>query len=202
MIQVVLQPEPAGFNATVRAPGNHFLANNPAPSNREIKRAGADYWRLCLPQLRAAYREICAYSAVWIPYSTSVDHFQPRSRFHALAYEWSNFRLSDQKINHRKADNIGVQDPFEVQPGWFVIDFAAFYVRCGAGLQSSDEYRVRNTISLLQLNDDQLVEQRRRVVEEYARGAPLEDVERYYPFVASELRRQNLTDAIRASFGP
>ena len=181
MIQVIPQPEPPGFNATVRVPGNQFLAQNPAPSRRQIKRAGADYWRLCLPQLQATYGEICAYSAVWIPSSASVDHFQPRSPFHALAYEWSNFRLSDQKINHRKDDNIGVQDPFEVQPGWFVIDFATFYVRCGDGLQPNDESRVLYTISLLQLNDDQLVEQRRRVIEEYARGAPLEDVRAVLP---------------------
>jgi len=200
LIRVILQPEPAGFNATVRAPGNHFLAKKPAPSRRQIKRAGADYWRLCLPQLQAAYREICAYSAVWIPSSASVDHFQPRSRFYALAYEWSNFRLSDQKINRRKDDNIGVQDPFEVQPGWFVIDFAAFYVRCGDGLQPDDENRVLYTILLLQLNGDQLVEQRRKVVEEYARGAPLEDVERYYPFIALELKRQNLTETIKGLF--
>lgn len=202
MIRVILQPEPAGFDATVRVPGNQFLAQNPAASRRQIKRAGADYWRLCLPQLQAAYGEICAYSAVWIPSSASVDHFQPRSRFHALAYEWSNFRLSDQKINHRKDDHIGVQDPFEVQPGWFVIDFATFYVRCGDGLQPDDENRVLYTISLLQLNDDQLVEQRRKVVEEYGRGAPLEDVERYYPFIALELKRQNLTEAIKLRFQP
>ena len=166
LIRVILQPEPEGFDAAVRAPGNRFLDRNSAPSLREIKRAGADYWRRCRPELQAAYREICAYSAVWIPSSAaSVDHFQPRSRFHALAYEWSNFRLSDRKINLRKNDNTGVQDPFEVRPGWFVIDFATFYVRCGDGLQPDDENRVRHTISLLQLNDDQLVDQRCNVVE-------------------------------------
>jgi len=119
-----------------------------------------------------------------------------------LTYEWSNFRLSDQKINCRKADSIGVQDPFEIQPSWFVLDFATFYVKCNAGLPAGDRDRILNTISLLQLNDDQLVEQRRRTVEEYARGASLEDVERYYPFVALELRRQNLTETIKMSFRP
>jgi hypothetical protein len=55
---------------------------------------------------------------------------------------------------------------------------------------------------LLDLNDDELVEQRRRVVEEYARGAPLEYVEQFYPFVALELTRQNLTESIKAFFQP
>jgi hypothetical protein len=192
----------------VRRPGNRFLARNPTPTNSQITRARARYWTRCLPQLRAAYRDICAYSAVWIPgHSANVDHFQPRSRFHALTYEWNNFRLSDQKINSRKADHIGVQDPFEVQPGWFVLDFASCYVKCNAGLDAGVTKRISKTISLLQLNDDQLAGQRLRVVRQYAGGTPLEDVERYYPFVASELTRQNLTrqyltETFKASFGP
>jgi hypothetical protein len=106
-------------------------------------------------------------------------------------------------MNKRKDNCLGVQDPFLVQPGWFVIDFASFYVRCGTGLQPDDENRVLYTIQLLELNtDDEMVEQRRRVVEEYARGAPLADVERYYPFIAYELRRQNLTETIRLSLQP
>jgi len=203
LIRVAPQPEPSDFQARVRVPGQRFLRRHPAPTNREVKKARARYWSRCLPQLRAAYREICAYSATWIPHqNATVDHFQPRSRFPALAYEWGNFRLSDQKINSRKADNVGVQDPFEIQPGWFVLDFATFYVRSNVGLQAEDERRVVTTITLLRLNDDQLVEQRFAIVQEYARGTPIDYVERYYPFVALELRRQNLTEAIKASFGP
>ncbi len=123
-------------------------------------------------------------------------------RFPALAYEWGNFRLSDQKINVRKGDNTGVQDPFEVQLGWFVLDFATFYVRSNGGLPPEDENRVLYTISLLGLNDDQLVEQRFAIVKEYAQGTPIDYVERYYPFVALELRRQNLTETIKMSFRP
>lgn len=196
MIRVVEQPEPPSFEATVRTPGNRFLANNPARSGRQIARAGADYWRLCLPELQAAYRDICAYSAVWIPANcASVDHFRPKHPFHALTYEWSNFRLSDRKINSRKADHVGIQDPFDVQPGWFVLDFVASlcYVKCNAGLGAEVTQRVSNTILLLQLNDDELVNQRIEVLRQYARGAPLEYVERFYPFVAFELTRQHLT---------
>jgi len=187
----------------VRMPGNTFLAINPTPTNRQIRRAQADYWRRCLPQLKAAYREICAYSAVWIPARGSVDHFLPKSSNYALAYEWSNYRLADQIINQRKDNSLGVQDPFLVQPGWFVIDFDSFSIGCGAGLQPDDESRVRYTIELLKLNaDDELVEQRRTVVEQYARGMTLADVERYYPFIASELKRQNLTETIKLRFQP
>ena len=106
-------------------------------------------------------------------------------------------------MNQRKDNSLGVQDPFLVQPGWFVIDFDSFCIGCGAGLRAEDESRVRYTIQLLKLNaDDELVEQRRTVVEQYARGMALADVERYYPFVASELKRQNLTETIRLRFQP
>ncbi len=203
MIRVALQPEPANFEAGVRRPGQRFLRRNPTPTNDEVKKAGARYWKRCLPQLWRSYDEICAYSAVWIAsQSASVDHFQPRSRFPPLAYEWSNFRLSDQKINVRKGDKTGIQDPFDVRPGWFVLDFATFYVRSNGGLQPEDEDRVVFTISQLELNDDQLVEQRFAIVREYAQGTPIDYVERYYPFVALELKRQNLTETIRASFRP
>lgn len=145
------------------------------------------------------YRAICAYSGCWVPTQASVDHFLPKSVRPDLAYEWSNYRLCSDKINSYKADSTDVADPFHVLGGWFCLDFDTFYVKPGHGLRPSVSRLVRSTIRVLRLNnDDALVNLRFEVVEDYALGnLTFRFLERRYPFIAHELRRQGLIDSIR-----
>ncbi len=139
---------------------------------------------------------------MWVPLHSTVDHFEPKSLRPDLAYQWGNFRLADEKLNYYKADSTGLLDPFYIQPGWFLLDFTTFLVKAGTGLRPEVEVQVVNTISVLRLNEDSLVQFRFSIAKEYALGQlPLDFVERYYPFIAFELRRQNLTETIRGSFG-
>jgi hypothetical protein len=199
LIPVVVQQEPATFASSVRAPGARYLNANPSPTSQQFRKHA--YWKSCLSELRVVYNGVCAYSSIWVGIQASVDHFVPKSVRPDLAYEWSNYRLALDKINSYKADSIDVLDPFIVQPGWFVLDFATFYVVPGDGLAVVDEAAVERTIDVLRLNrDDALVQLRYSVVKEYADGdTTLNHLWRRYPFIASELIRQDRVDSIKGT---
>jgi hypothetical protein len=117
-----------------------------------------------------------------------------------LAYEWSNFRLAQERINNNKGDSTDVLDPFHVQAGWFALDRASFFVKPNAGLKPQVEHAVNNTIEVLQLNADTFVRLRYTVLREYSCGNwTMDFLERRYPFVASELKRQGLVESIKGT---
>lgn len=194
------KPEPDDFEVKVRAPGRAFLRHVPNPSTQQFNRNG--HWQKCLPQLYAAYGGVCAYSACWLPMESSVDHFVPKSVDKDLAYEWSNYRLSSLRLNSYKGERTDVLDPFLILKGWFVLNLTNFLVEANTGLEPQIETAVRNTIKALRLNrDDVLVNLRFRIVRDYAKNLmPFDFLSIYYPFIASELDRQNQKDAIKAAF--
>jgi len=200
MIPVALQPEPHDFEVTVRTPGRAFLRRNPRPTSDDFKKKR--FWQNCLPDLRQAYSEICAYSACWIYAEGTVDHFWPVSVKPELAYEWSNYRLALSKLNSYKGDKTDVLDPFHIQEGWFVLNFTNFYVEPNAGLETTVETAVKRTIEAFRLNeDDCLVRLRFSIVKDYAQGRiSLEYLVHRYPFIGKELERQNLTESIKTYF--
>jgi len=200
VIRISLQLEPSDFGARVRQPGQQFLKTNPNPTNKDFR--NKCYWTRCLGQLRSAYNCICAYSACWIPTQGSVDHFWPKSLRPDLAYEWSNFRLASEKLNNYKQESTSVVDPMTVQAGWFAIDFHSFYIVPGAGLSNRLKHLIRTTINTLRLNsDDSFVNLRFEITKDFAKGdVSFEYLKRRYPFIAAELERQSLSDAIKTTF--
>ncbi len=78
MIPVVPQPEPPAFRRTVADPGTRAIADFKAGVIEDLPAL----WRSCLEDLRAAYRDVCAYAAIYIDPVTgadSVEHFAPKS---------------------------------------------------------------------------------------------------------------------------
>ena len=196
MIQVTAAPEPSTFDAAVRRPGEKYLRRlgGVIPGNKQWKKHS--YWKNCLPDLKAAYNDVCAYTACWAPLSSSVDHFIPKSTNLSLAYEWTNFRLAADRVNQAK-DNALVLDPFTIQDGWFVLDIASSFVHSGPNLNASIDNAVAETIRILRLNDDAWVRLRFTAMRDYSRGAvTLDYLIEKYPFVAKELIRQDMTQRI------
>jgi hypothetical protein len=77
MIPVATQAEPINFTKQVRIPGQQFLSKVAKPTSLQWR--GKEYWQRALPDMRRAYKSICAYSGFWIPHSTgnhSIDHFK------------------------------------------------------------------------------------------------------------------------------
>lgn len=200
MIHVQAQPEPTDFDTKVRIPGNTFLASNLNPTNKQFKKHRE--WSNALDDLYAAYDGICAYSASWISLVQSqptVDHYLSKDKAPHLAYEWSNYRLCNPKMNGYKSNNEDVIDPFHIQDGWLVIDFATFLIDSSDELPDYTRNAVNDTITRLKLNDDDsLVQSRANVIRDYVKGAFTFDyLKRKYPFLAFELERQNLQEEIK-----
>ncbi len=199
MIPVEPQPEPENFDAEVRVPGNDFLSKRPAPSAKDFR--NRNYWRKIFSELYVAYGRVCAYSCHWIARDSgagTVDHFRPKSRHPNLAYEWSNYRLANLRYNNRKGNNEDVLDPFEIEIGWFVLDFPSVQVRPGSGLMRRRREQVQATIDRLHLNAEDVLETRLKYLRMYCKGrGSLDLLRELAPFIATELYRQNLSDRIR-----
>jgi hypothetical protein len=207
MIRVSLPPPPAHYLAQVRQPGLTFLAANPNPTSKEWARHR--YWQNIHGDLYAWHKGVCVYCASWTPHPrhravdhTSIDHFVPKSVNRALAYEWSNFRLVRSKLNNRKDNFQDVLDPITLQPGWFRLNFTTFLLEPDATLNANGRLQVAATIQRLQLNRDlAYVNERARVTYRYAAGKmTFVDIQRLYPFIASEMQAKNFDVSLKPRF--
>ena len=204
MIHIDMKPEPASFEELVRKPGNAFLALHPKPTQKQWNTHS--FWRNVLTEFRRLYGGICAYSCHWIAPDTgakTVEHFIPKHEDPTKAYEWDNYRLVCSLLNSRKQTNTDTLDPFEVQDGWFVIDFPSLLVKPAAGIDPAIGVKVRQTITRLKLNDEATcLENRAKYVMDYCLGAiSFGHIKEEAPFLAKELQRQNLVNQIQDIMG-
>ena len=198
VIPVSLAAEPPDFNVNVRQPGSVFLARVANPNSNEWN--SHSYWSSALGDLHVAYNDVCAYCGSFTLRapaqsleSSSVDHFIPKSADPDNAYEWDNYRLCRARLNQLKDNHQDVLDPFELPQGWFHLDFRTFLIWPNPGLDQNDQQRVKATIGRLRLNlAPDYVDERLRVVRAYClKKATFPDLSRRYPFIASEMTRQN-----------
>lgn len=201
MIHVELKAEPASFDTNVRQPGNAFLAGCPNPVNDDWKRHR--YWSKCSSDLYAAYGGICAYTGRWfskLDTAVSVDHFYPKYLYPEKAYEWDNYRLTTSIMNNYKGDKI-LLDPFEIENGDLYIEFPSCLVKPRKDMAPGLKNKAILTIQTLKLNEEDQVEQRCDIILEYISGNISGDfLARRYPFIDSELRRQDLYEEIKNMF--
>ena len=200
MIPVVPQPEYQEFDSEVRRPGIQFLRRKPHPSNRDFH--NHNYWTRAIKNLKASYSGLCAYTSLYLVDTASVDHFRPKMKYPHLAYEWDNYRLARQKINSRKGDTEEVVDPFAVKSGWFVLDLPSCLIRPGDGLDKETKKCISATINILRLNDDDsLVQERCNLLVYLAQGdITMNFLDRHYPFLAVEVRRQGIEKRLSQIF--
>ena len=199
MIPVMKKSEPVNFDELVRTPGKAFLKKVPFPSDKQWKPHA--YWTRILKKIRKDYAEICAYSALWIPSATgfgSIDHFIPKSRNPRLAYEWDNYRYVSLKFNNKKGTK-EILDPFTLKPDWFVIDFPSLDIMPNPALSPIHKAAINETIEILGLDtDEEYIDACKEWIMAYcSRDISFDFLERKAPFIAYELKRQNLMEKIR-----
>ncbi len=204
MIPVNIQPAPTGFLTRVHQPGTAFLAKKPQPNANDWNRHS--YWRRILDDLYHAYGGICAYSCHWIPPDTgakTVEHFKPKSKYPSEAYQWDNYRLVCSTLNGRKGNFEDVLDPFALEANWFLLDFPSLMVYPNGSLTETNARRVMRTIQRLGLNDEgTCLQARLSWVEAYIQvPLPFSYLERNAPFIAAELKRQDLIDTVQFIMG-
>lgn len=201
MIPLAAIQEPKDFDNKVRSKGRKFLSTVPNPSYKDFK--GKDYWKSVAVDLYLGYRRICSYSCVYIPTSPGVvDHYLPKTKYPSLSYEWSNYRLALDRINQYKGSSDEVLDPLTIQMGWFVLDFPSCLVKVGDGLDDDISVKVAKTILILKLNDDDgLVQGRCDIILDLIDGnVNMDFISRHYPFVANEIKRQNIENDLKNIF--
>lgn len=204
MIRVAPVDEPTDFDELVRQPGLKALPGFKArraawelkapPRGRKPKLKRC--WSECKDDLHREYGGVCAYCAFYIGAiegEATVDHFVASSTDLDLAYEWSNYRLASMTINRLKLDFDDVIDPFEVEDGWFEIDFILLEVVPGKQLQPQVSERVRATIERLELWTGDYQSSLLKWWNEWNTGAVTGDfIERNAPFLYREAVRQNM----------
>lgn len=209
MIKVNPAPEPEDFDSKVRQRGLRALQgmignNTGVRSGKPRKDTYNDldsipaskippYWRDCLPELMEAYERTCAYMCFYIHRVTgaaTVDHMLPKSADKELAYEWSNYRLACSLMNSRKSDAHTVLDPFEVEDGWFCIEFIGYQLVASPYVDEATRARIDQTIEQLKLNDYECCKLREEYVQSYLSGdISFRHLCKNAPFLASELLR-------------
>ena len=199
VIPVKPEPEPHDFDPKVRQKGKLFLRKHSAPLKANQFR---NYWRDIIGDLHRLYNGICAYTCIYLMPPGSVDHFFPKSKYPHLAYEWSNYRLASAIINNRKGESENILDPFIIQPNWFTMDFPSCLIKTSSIIPSNYAKQATDTIDILKLNDDDdLVQERCDIIMMYVDGSiTLQFLERRYPFIAIEIKRQQLAGKMGRMF--
>ena len=198
-IHVEPQPEPARFDAKVRAKGRAFLTKQgitlgaAPPVGFQFEA----YWRDCLDDLHRAYDGICAYLCEYFERGIgagTVDHFVAKSTDRAeLAYEWNNYRLACAAMNSRKHRYDDVLDPFDVRDGMFRIELVSGAIYPDRELSPSEHGQVQKTIDRLGLDDPLYREMRARHFQGYCQKEYTEAfLKRSSPFVWMEAKRHRL----------
>lgn len=188
MIRVRPAKIPDRFGEDCKRAGDAWLAANPnAPRPKPL-------WRAFVRDLAQAFDERCGYSAILIQNGT-VDHFQSWKHNRALAYEWSNYRYADGRINAKKQTADGaVLDPFEVEDDWFEILLPSLQLRMTDRVPEHLRERAAYTLTRLGLDhDERIITYRARWYCMYhCDGLPLSSLERSAPLLARAIRRDGI----------
>lgn len=187
MIPVRQAPEPAYFDAKIRQPGRALLDSQPDKEPKPL-------WAFAHDDMRRSYRRTCAYHCRRIVGGT-IDHFLPKSKYRALTYEWSNYRLCSDAANRAKGAKVGLLDPFKIGRSWLAIAFPQCDVVLGEALPAAMRTDARFTIEALHLNAEALVEDRAEMALDFCEGdVKLNFVKEHRPFLAAEIERQGTAD--------
>lgn len=100
--------------------------------------------------------------------------------------------MTSREINARKADFDTVLDPFEIEAGWFWVEFSALQLMPNPDLEEPLWQRVQDTIDTLRLNHPEVVTLRQMHYDDFLEHGNFEVFRRWCPHMASEYERQRL----------
>lgn len=190
--------EPKEFQKKCREKGLQWLTNHPKASRPKGKNRPRDYWSRFKPYLADAFRDLCAYGAMYEPVGT-VDHFIPVDADETLAYEWSNYRFASAWINSSKQAEGAVLDPLEVRDGWFEILLPSLQLVVTDRVPAHRRALAEATLIRLHLRDDErIMRQRRRWYRLFQAGKlDLEGLRENAPLIAAAVEKLNAATATK-----
>ena len=180
--------KPVEFRKTAEIPSKKWLANHPDATRPR------DYWSPFWLELAQGFHDLCAYSAMYIPYGT-VDHFVSFNEDPSLAYDWSNYRYCANWINSSKQNEPSTKliDPFEVGKKWFEILLPSLQLQVAPDAPDHIRDRAEHVIDRLHLRDDErVIRQRRSWLEQYEFGElTLQGLRRRAPLIAAAVEKRD-----------
>lgn len=186
MIGCKCAPKPAGFAERVEKPGKRWLAANSTGRPPNL-------WSPFKLQLADAFRDLCAYSAMYDPVAT-VDHFVSVREDRHRAYDWRNYRYCAGWLNAAKQDlaSKDLLDPFAVEDGWFEILLPSLQLVATDAVPRKHRARAAAMLQRLHLRDDERVlRQRREWLRMYEEGElSLDGLARKAPLIASAVAKR------------
>ncbi len=198
MIPVVQQPEPLDFDVKVRQKGEAWLTSQGFDLNKALPKNTKPpaFWTECLPQLRAAYNNVCAYVCIHIEEitgSATVEHFKPKSLYPRQIYEWGNYLLVCGIMNSRKRNFEDVLNPFSLAPETFFLNLITGEIFPNPQLSALEAKAAEQTIKRLKLNQADCNKLRVRYWDKFTTGKIIEsELQEFSPFAWSEAKRQGL----------
>lgn len=184
--------EPAEFDTRCRKRGAQWLADHPKAGRKPGNTRPKDFWSPFKPALADAFRDLCAYGAMYEPVGT-VDHFLPVDADETLAYEWGNYRFASGWINSSKNKTVTILDPLEVRDGWFEILLPSLQlVVVPERVPDAIRELAVNTLERLHLRDDERVmRQRRSWYRKYQEGKlTIDGLREVAPLIAAAVEKQ------------
>lgn len=188
--------EPKDFDEKCRKKGSAWLSKH--KDDPDFQRKLPAYWKGFLVELSKCYKNRCAYSAVFIPTEDgAIDHFEPKSKYPQLAYEWSNFRFIGPLCNSLKNDRGSdeILDPLLVEDDWFRIILPSLQLTINKD-KIPQEYQqlAQNTIKLPHLDhDERFIVTRQAWLSMYQEGnITLHGLYRVAPLLAKAIEEQQL----------
>jgi len=189
VIPCVLGEKPAEFAVRVEERGAAWLEQNPTGRPR-------DFWTPFKPQLAEAFRNLCAYGAMYEPVGT-VDHFVSCDEDRTLAYSWPNYRYASAWINSSKArvTSTTILDPLSVEDDWFEIILPSLQLVVTESVPEELRAKATFTLNRLHLRDDERVlRQRREWYRMYQSGElSFEGLSKKAPLIARAVAKQQQT---------
>lgn len=191
--------EPPTFDERVRKRGAEWLKNNPRPP----KKPGTcwrpyDYWSEFRSELADAFKQLCAYGAMYEPNGT-VDHFTSCDTDENLAYEWNNYRFVTQVINSSKKNADNLLDPCDVCDGWFEVQIPSMQLIITDKVPQDKRAVAEYTVKRLKLNGRTMKRQRASWYEEHQHFQNKADalglLSRKAPLIARAIENQVLPNA-------
>ena len=186
MIRFEPTPPPEGFEERVGVRGRRWLEGHP-------QGRPPDYWSEFAPALQEAFKDLCAYSAMYLPKGT-VDHFVSCSEDRTRAYDWSNYRLAADWLNASKQNlrSEELLDPFQVMDGWFEVILPSLQLVLTDKVPEELRARAEHMLVRLHLgHDERVIRQRRGWLKMYEEGKlTLDGLADVAPLIADAVRRR------------
>lgn len=187
MIPVARVRKPRGFDATVKTPGDAWLASHPVAARPPA------LWAPYTATLSEGFANLCGYAAMHDPTGGTVDHFLSFKHHRHLTYEWTNYRFASAPLNSSKrAADDSVLDPFQVGAGWFEIILPSLQMRLTHAVPLALRAKAEYTLKRLKLRDgERIIRWRRSWYRMYTDGQlSLEGLRAVAPLLAAAVEAQ------------